>query len=97
LKYEGAALQQRRVGLIEKAAPGLGASTGGAIAGYLGEGNPLAIAGGAYIGREAGAKYQAGKAARAEAKAVKKMEKEQKKVTELGKQTGENKLKDLGK
>jgi len=97
LKYEGAALQQRRVGLLEKAAPSIGASTGAAIAGYLGEGSPMAIAGGAYVGREAGAKYQAGKAARAEAKAVKKMEKEQKKAAELGKQTGENKLKDLGK
>ena len=57
----------------------------------------MAIAGGAYVGREVGAKLQAGKAARAETKAVKKMEKEQKKAAELGKQTGENKLKDLGK
>jgi hypothetical protein len=96
LKYEGAALQQRRVGLLEKAAPGIGATTGGAIGGYLGEG-PMGAAAGAYVGREVGAKYQAGKAARAEAKAVKKMEKEQKKAAELGKQTGENKLKDLGK
>jgi len=96
LKYEGAALQQRRVGLLEKAAPGLGATTGGAIGSYLGEG-PMGAAAGAYVGREVGAKYQAGKAARAETKAVKKMEKEQKKAAELGKQTGENKLKDLGK
>jgi hypothetical protein len=96
LKYEGAALQQRRVGLLEKAAPGIGATTGGAIGGYLGEG-PMGAAAGAYVGREVGAKYQAGKAARAETKAVKKMEKEQKKAAELGKQTGENKLKDLGK
>ena len=78
LRYEGAALQQRRVGLLEKAAPSIGASTGAAIAGYLGEGSPMAIAGGAYVGREVGAKLQAGKAARAETKAVKKMEKEQK-------------------
>jgi hypothetical protein len=96
LRYEGAALQQRRVGLLEKAAPGIGATTGGAIGSYLGEG-PMGAAAGAYVGREVGAKYQAGKAARAEAKAVKKMEKEQKKAAELGKQTGENKLKDLGK
>jgi len=96
LKYEGAALQQRRVGLLEKAAPGIGASTGGAIGGYLGEG-PMGAAAGAYVGREVGAKYQAGKAARAETKAVKKMEKEQKKAAELGKQTGKNKLSDLGK
>jgi hypothetical protein len=96
LRYEGAALQQRRVGLLEKAAPSIGATTGGAIGSYLGEG-PMGAAAGAYVGREVGAKYQAGKAARAEAKAVKKMEKEQKKAAELGKQTGENKLKDLGK
>lgn len=96
LKYEGAALQQRRVGLLEKAAPGLGATTGGAIGSYLGEG-PMGAAAGAYVGREVGAKYQAAKAARAETKAVKKMEKEQKKAAELGKQTGQNKLKDLGK
>jgi len=96
LRYEGAALQQRRVGLLEKAAPGIGATTGGAIGSYLGEG-PMGAAAGAYVGREVGAKYQAGKAARAEAKAVKKMEKEQKKAAELGKQTGQNKLKDLGK
>ena len=97
LKYEGAALQQRRVSMLEKGLPGLGASTGAAIAGYLGEGSPLAIAGGAYLGREGGAKLQAAKAAKAETKAVKKMEKEQKKAAELGKQTGKNKLSDLGK
>jgi len=97
LKYEGAALQQRRVGLLEKGLPGVGASTGAAIAGYLGEGSPAAIAGGAYIGREVGAKLQAGKASRAEINAVKKMEKQQKKAAELGKQSGQNKLSDLGK
>jgi hypothetical protein len=97
LKYEGAALQQRRVGLLEKGLPGAGATAGAALGAYFGEGSPMAIAGGTYVGREVGAKLQAGKAAKAEAKAVKKMEKEQKKVTELGKQTGENKLKDLGK
>jgi len=97
LKYEGAALQQRRVGLLEKGLPGVGASTGAAIAGYLGEGSPAAIAGGAYIGREVGAKLQAGKASRAETNAVKKMQKEQKKAAELGKQSGQNKLSDLGK
>ena len=96
LKYEGAALQQRRVGLLEKGLPSIGATTGGAIAGYFGE-SPAAAAGGAYIGREIGAKLQAKKAARAETKAVSKMEKEQKKAAELGKQSGQNKLSDLGK
>lgn len=97
LKYEGAALQQRRVGLLEKGLPGLAGSTGAAIAGYLGEGSPAAIAGGAYVGREIGAKLQASKAAKAESSAFKKMEKEQKKAAELGKQTGKNKIQDLGK
>jgi hypothetical protein len=96
LKYEGAALQQRRVGLLEKGLPGIGASAGAALGTYFGEG-PLTIGAATYAGREVGAKLQAGKVARAEAKAVKKMEKEQKKAAELGKQTGENKLKDLGK
>jgi hypothetical protein len=97
LKYEGAALQQRRVGLIEKGLPGIGATAGAAVGGFLGESNPLAIGGGAFVGREIGAKLQAGKAARAETKAVNKMEKEQKKAAELGKQTGKNKIQDLSK
>ena len=92
LKYEGAALQQRRVGLLEKGLPNVGATAGGAVGGFLGEGNPLAIGGGAYVGREIGQKLQASKVAREEAKAVKKMEKEQKKAAELG-----TKLSDLGK
>jgi hypothetical protein len=97
LKYEGAGQQARRVGLLEKGLPGMGASAGAAVAGFLGEGNPLAIGGGAYVGREVGAKLQAAKAAKEEAKAVKKMEKEQNKAAELGKQTGKNKIQDLGK
>ena len=92
LKYEGAALQQRRVGLIEKGLPSIGATAGGAAGGFLGEGSPLAIGGGAYVGREIGAKLQAGKIAREETKALKKMQKEQNKAAELG-----TKLSDLGK
>jgi len=92
LKYEGAALQQRRVGLIEKGLPSVGATAGGAVGGFLGEGNPLAIGGGAYVGREIGQKLQAKKVAKEENKALKKMEKEQKKAAELG-----TKLSDLGK
>jgi hypothetical protein len=92
LKYEGAALQQRRVGLIEKGLPNIGATVGGSIGGFVGEGNPLAIGGGAYVGREIGQKMQAKKIAKEEGKAVKKMEKEQKKAAELG-----TKLSDVGK
>jgi hypothetical protein len=92
LKYEGAALQQRRVGLIEKGLPSVGATAGGAVGGFLGEGSPLAIGGGAYVGREIGQKLQAKKVAKEEGKALKKMEKEQKKAAELG-----TKLSDVGK
>ena len=92
LRYEGAALQQRRVGLIEKGLPNIGATVGGSVGGFVGEGNPLAIGGGAYVGREIGQKLQAKKIAKEEGKAVKKMEKEQKKAAELG-----TKLSDLGK
>jgi hypothetical protein len=91
LKYEGAALQGRRVGLIEKGLPGFGGTVGATVGGYIGE-SPIAAAGGAYIGKEIGTKLQAGKIAREEAKAVKKMEKQQKKAAELG-----TKLSDLGK
>ena len=92
LKYEGAALQQRRVGLLEKGLPNIGATAGGAVGGFIGEGNPLAIGGGAYVGREIGQKLQARKVAKEEAKAVRKMEKEQNKAAQLG-----TKLSDLGK
>jgi hypothetical protein len=97
LRYEGAGQQTRRIGFLEKGLPVAGASVGGALGAYFGEASPAAIAGGTYVGREIGAKLQAGKAARAETKAVNKMEKEQKKAAELGKQTGKNKIQDLGK
>ena len=97
LKYEGAGQQTRRVSLLEKGLPGAGASAGAAIGGVLGEGSPLAIGAGAYVGREIGTKVQTAKAAKAEAKAVKKMEKEMEKASALGKQTGKNKLEDLNK
>lgn len=95
LKYEGAALQQRRVGLLEKGAPGIGATAGAAVGGFLGEGNPLAVGAGAFMGRELGTKVQTAKAAKAETKAVKKMEKEMQKAKQLGKQSGANNPNDL--
>lgn len=95
LKYEGAALQARRVSLLEKGLPSLGATVGGAVGGYLGENAPAAIGGGAYVGREIGAKLQTRSAAKAEAKALKKMEKEMEEAAKLGKQTGKNNANDL--
>jgi hypothetical protein len=48
-------LQQRRVGLIEKGLPGIGATAGAAVGGFLGESNPLAIGGGvSYSGGRGG-------------------------------------------
>jgi hypothetical protein len=91
LKYEGAALQGRRIGLIEKGLPGFGGTVGATVGGYIGE-SPMAAAGGAYIGKEIGSKLQAAKVAREETKALKKMEKQQNKAAELG-----TKLSDLGK
>jgi hypothetical protein len=97
LKYEGAGQQSRRIGLLEKSYPSVGATVGGAVAGVLSENSPLAIGGGAYVGRDIGARLQTRKAAKEEAKAVKKMEKEMEKAKALGKQSGQNKLNDLNK
>ena len=93
LKYEGAGMQARRVGLLEKGLPAAGATVGGAVGAFLGE--ETGAAGGAYIGREVGVKLQARKAAKEEKKAVQKMEKEMEKSKKLGQQTGKNNLKDL--
>ena len=97
LKYEGAALQQRRVSLLEKNYPAFGATVGSSLGAVIGE-TPLSkeAALGGFIGREAGAYLQAKKAAKEEAKAMKKMEKEMEKAKALGQQTGKNKIQDLG-
>jgi len=97
LKYEGAGQQTRRISLLEKSYPSVGATVGGALAGVLSENSPLAIGGGAYVGRDIGARLQAKKAVKEEAKAVRKMEKEMEKAKALGQQTGKNKIQDLGK
>jgi Transglycosylase SLT domain len=98
LKYEGAALQQRRVSLLEKNYPAFGATVGSGLGAVIGE-SPLSkeAALGGFIGREAGAYLQAKKRAKEETKAMKKMEKEMEKASALGKQTGKNKLEDLNK
>jgi hypothetical protein len=93
--YEGAALQGRRVGMIESNLPKIGAGAGAAIGGFVGE-VPGAAAG-TYLGQQAGAKYAAKMEQQALEKAAKKAQKEMEKAKALGKQTGENKVKDLGK
>jgi Sec-independent protein translocase protein TatA len=98
LKYEGAGQQTRRIGLLEKNYPAVGATLGSGLGAVIGE-TPLSkeAALGGFIGREAGAYLQTKKAAREEAKAVRKMEKEMEKAKALGQQTGKNKIQDLGK
>lgn len=91
--YEGAALQGRRVGIIERNLPGLGAAAGGAVGGFLGEVPGAAV--GTFLGREAGARRQAKQEAKAAEKAAQQAEKEMQEAAKLGKQTGQNKASDL--
>jgi len=91
--YEGAALQARRVNIIERNLPGIGAAAGGAIGGFVGD--APGAAGGAFIGRELGARRQAKQETSAENKAAEKAQKEMQDAAKLGKQTGQNKASDL--
>jgi len=93
--YEGAALQARRVGMIEGNLPKIGAGAGAALGGFVGEAPGAAV--GTYLGQQAGAKYKAKIEEKALTKEAKKSQKEMEKATALGKQTGKNKLEDLNK
>jgi hypothetical protein len=93
--YEGAALQARRVGVIEGNLPKIGAGAGAALGGFVGEAPGAAV--GTYLGQQAGAKYKAKIEEKALTKEAKKSQKEMEKATALGKQTGKNKIEDLGK
>jgi len=93
--YEGAALQARRVGLIEGNLGKLGTGAGATIGGAIGEAPGAAI--GAYIGGQAGVKYAAKMEQTALIKAAQKAQKEIEKAKALGKQSGQNKLNDLNK
>jgi hypothetical protein len=93
--YEGAALQARRVGVIEGNLPKIGAGAGAALGGFVGEAPGAAV--GTYLGQQAGAKYKTKIEEKALTKEAKKSQKEMEKATALGKQTGKNKLEDLNK
>jgi len=93
--YEGAALQARRVGMIEGNLGKLGTGAGAAIGGAIGEAPGAAV--GAYIGGQAGVKASERMATKALSKEALKAQKEMQKAAALGKQTGSNKLQDLGK
>jgi hypothetical protein len=93
--YEGAALQARRVGLIEgnlgKLGTGAGATIGGAIADAPG------AAVGAYIGGQAGVRASGKMAAKGLNKEALKAQKEMQDAAKLGKQSGKNQINDLNK
>ena len=91
--YEGAALQGRRVNIIERNLPAIGAAAGGAIGTFVAEG-PGGLAGG-FVGRELGIKQQAKQEIKAAEKAAAKAKKEMEEAAKLGKQTGQNKASDL--
>jgi hypothetical protein len=93
--YEGAALQARRVGLIEGNLGKLGTGAGAAIGGAIGEA-PGAAAG-AYVGGQAGVRLSEKMAAKALTKEAIKAQKEMEKAKAIGQQTGKNKIQDLGK
>ena len=93
--YEGAALQARRVGLIEGNLGKLGTGAGATIGGAIGEAPGAAI--GAYIGGQAGVRASEKMATKALNKEAIKAQKEMEKAKALGKQSGQNKLNDLNK
>jgi len=80
-EYEGAGLQQRRVGLIEKSIPALSEATGAAIGTAVAPGVGTAI--GSFLGRKQGEATQAKLSAKAELKESKKLEKQLKKNIKL--------------
>jgi hypothetical protein len=93
--YEGAALQARRVGIIEGNLGKLGTGAGATIGGAIGEAPGAAI--GAYIGGQAGVRASEKMATKALTKEAIKAQKEMEKAKALGKQSGQNKLNDLNK
>ena len=93
--YEGAALQARRVGIIEGNLGKLGTGAGATIGGAVGEAPGAAI--GAYIGGQAGVRASEKMATKALTKEAIKAQKEMEKAKALGKQSGQNKLNDLNK
>lgn len=92
--YEGAGLQARRVGIIEGNLGKLGTGAGAAIGGAIGEG-PGAVVGG-YLGGKAGVQVSERMASKALSKEALKAQKEMQKAAKLGKQTGSNKIQNLG-
>jgi len=90
--YEGAALQERRVGLLEKTSPAIGMSVGTAVGTAIDPGAGSLV--GTMIGTSAGQKMQARQAAKAEKRQAEKRRTELEAFGQYGKDV---KLKDIGK
>jgi hypothetical protein len=80
-EYEGAGLQQRRVGILEKGIPSLSETTGAAVGTLISPGLGTAV--GSYAGRKTGESMQGKLATRAETKEAKKLEEQMKKNIKL--------------
>lgn len=93
--YEGAALQARRVGVVEGNLGKLGTGAGATIGGAVADAPGAAI--GAYILGQAGVRASEKMAAKAINKEALKAQKEMEKAKALGKQSGQNKINDLKK
>jgi hypothetical protein len=93
--YEGAALQARRIGMIEGNLGKLGTGAGAAIGGFVGEAPGAAL--GAFVGGQAGVKASERMAAKAASREALKAQADLQKAAAIGKQTGKNKLQDLSK
>jgi hypothetical protein len=86
-EYEGAGLQQRRVGLIEKSLPGLSEATGAAVGTAIAPGVGTAI--GSFLGRKQGEATQSKLSAKKEKKESKKLQEQLKKnikLSDIGKE-----------
>lgn len=91
--YEGAALQARRVSMLEKNLGKLGTGAGAAIGGYIAEAPGAAV--GAYVLGEAGVKASEKMAQKALTKEAAKAQKEMQEAAKLGRQTGQNRASDM--
>jgi len=92
--YEGAGQQMRRVGLIERNLERMGAGAGATIGGTIA--GPVGTAVGTYVGQRAGEKAAGRIEAKSLRKAAEKSQEEMRKAAQMGKQTGSNKISDLG-
>jgi len=91
--YEGAGLQAQRIGLIEANLPKVGAVVGGSVGSV---GGPAGAGIGTYLGQKLGERAAEARSAKKLEKQAKEAQRKMEQARDLAKQTGENKLEDLG-